>query len=490
MSLEREVWTLGKRLGRGGFGEVLEAWTERGEIAAAKLVLKEPGAERELLFVDLTGVRHVVPVIDRGETETHLVIVMTRAEKSLRQHLEERGGPLDVGEATAILTDVAETFSDLAERDGSAVIHRDLKPENVLMVHGRWCTSDFGIARYAESTADSNTRSHARSSAYTAPERWRDEEVTTAADVYSFGVMAYELLAGERPFRGDTHELRDQHLHKVPPALPGVASRLAALIDMCLAKPSAARPLSVDLPGRLRRTEIMPTLPGVAALQAAGQVEARRRAQQAADLSLVQTRSEQREDLVVAAAGILKWIVAELKATMSAAAFPGDVGVTDHGLRVGLGDATLSLNWLSRVRNNVWGGWGEVPFDVVACTEISVEMPVNHCGYEGRSHSLWYCDVEDAGRFQWYETGFMVFSRDEIASVTPFSMSPSPEIGMALSGASGQWRHAWPFMPVVPGDMNDFVDRWANTLAQAMDGTLTAPNLRPERLVEDSWRKV
>ncbi|WP_330275145.1 serine/threonine protein kinase [Lentzea sp. NBC_00516] len=488
MSLEREVWTLGERLGRGWFGDVLEAWTESGELGAAKLVFKEPGAERELLFAHLTGVRHVIPVIDRGETDTHLVMVMVRAEKSLRQHLDEHVGALDSGAATAILSDVAETLTDLAACDGGPVIHRDLKPENILLLDGRWCTSDFGIARYAESATDSNTRSHAKSSAYTAPERWRDEKVTTATDVYSFGVMAYELLTGERPFRGETPELRDQHLHSMPPLLSDASPQLAGLIDMCLAKPSASRPRSADLPGRLRRTEVVPRLAGVAALQVAGQAEARRRAQEAATLSLARTRREKREELAVAAARSLTWIVDGMKTMASAEAPAADVRDA-NGLRVGVGKALLSLNWLSRV-DNPWEDWDGVPFDVVACTEISVEMPANRLGYEGRSHSLWYCDVEQAGRFQWYETGFMAFSLNETASVTPFSMRPSREIGMALSGVSGRWRHAWPFLPVVPGDMDDFVDRWAGTLAQAADRTLRVPSLLPERPVEGSWRKV
>src|SRR5215510_4572326 len=97
----QQVWTLGTRIGGGGFGQVYAATSATGESAVAKLVPKAPGAERELLFVDLAGVRNVVPVIDSDATDDAWVIVMPRAEQSLRQHLDEVGGPLAVSDASA-----------------------------------------------------------------------------------------------------------------------------------------------------------------------------------------------------------------------------------------------------------------------------------------------------------------------------------------------------------------------------------------------------
>src|SRR6266536_5089369 len=123
----KQEWTLGDRIGAGGFGKVFAARSKAGDEAVAKLVPKAPGAERELLFVDLAGVRNVVPVIDSGETDDAWVIVMPRAERSLRQHLDEVGAPLAVSDAVAVLSDIATALVDL---DGK-VVHRDLKPENV-----------------------------------------------------------------------------------------------------------------------------------------------------------------------------------------------------------------------------------------------------------------------------------------------------------------------------------------------------------------------
>jgi serine/threonine protein kinase len=129
IQLQRYEWILGERLGGGGFGNVFVASSPEVTVpAVAKLVPKGPGAERELLFVNTEGARNVVPVLDVGETDDAYVLVMERAEKSLRQHLEEHGR-LSGQEAVPILGDVATTLADLEGK----VVHRDLKPDNVLL---------------------------------------------------------------------------------------------------------------------------------------------------------------------------------------------------------------------------------------------------------------------------------------------------------------------------------------------------------------------
>ncbi|MGI8757374.1 MAG: hypothetical protein ACR2MB_16265 [Acidimicrobiales bacterium] len=102
-------WRVGDALGSGGFGRVFEA---QGECAAAiKFVPMAPGAEREMLFVDLDGARNVMPVIDSGEYGGHWVLVMPRAEGSLRNHLDRAAGEgLEAGEAIEVLIDVCDTL--------------------------------------------------------------------------------------------------------------------------------------------------------------------------------------------------------------------------------------------------------------------------------------------------------------------------------------------------------------------------------------------
>ena len=173
-------WSVGRQIGSGGFGQVYLATADNIE-AVAKFIPKEPGADRELLFVDLPNVRNVVPVIDHGEYQNFWVLVMPRAQRSLRDYLQDSAGPLTLGETLAVLADICAALTDLDGR----VVHRDLKPENILQLEGVWCLADFGISRYAEAATAEDTRKYALSPPYAAPERWRGERASSAADVYA-----------------------------------------------------------------------------------------------------------------------------------------------------------------------------------------------------------------------------------------------------------------------------------------------------------------
>jgi serine/threonine protein kinase len=191
-------WIVGEAIGAGGFGRVYVVEAD-GEEAVAKLVPKAPGADRELLFVDLQDARNIVTVIDSGETMDEWVLVMPRAERSLRELLDSQADHrIDSEEAVRIMMDLAAALTDLDGR----VVHRDLKPENVLFLGGAWCLADFGISRYAEATTALDTRKFALSPPYAAPERWRSERATSATDIYSLGVIGYEMISGSRPFPG------------------------------------------------------------------------------------------------------------------------------------------------------------------------------------------------------------------------------------------------------------------------------------------------
>ncbi len=85
-------WRLGNLLDIGGFGTIYEAVVDDGSEAVIKLVPKTPGADRELLFEELSALPNIVPILDKGEWNDQYVIAMPRADKSLRQHLEEAGG--------------------------------------------------------------------------------------------------------------------------------------------------------------------------------------------------------------------------------------------------------------------------------------------------------------------------------------------------------------------------------------------------------------
>ena len=147
-------WDLGAPIGSGGFARVHEAVSPDGEPAAIKLIPKDRGAERELLLpAELEDCPNVIPILATGEFEDSWVLVMPRADLSLRNYMRDKT-VLDHADAVAVLTDILAALVALEGR----VVHRDLKPENVLRLNGRWCLADFGIARYAEQATAADTR--------------------------------------------------------------------------------------------------------------------------------------------------------------------------------------------------------------------------------------------------------------------------------------------------------------------------------------------
>ena len=158
MTCSRTTWYLSDRIGGGGYGAVYHATDDAGQLAAVKLVPKESGAQRELLFANPVGARHIVPIIDQGETRDHWILVMPLAVGSLAAEIRA-AAPIPYPATLSALLDIAYALADL---DGK-VVHRDLKPDNVLLLDGSWCLADFGISRYADaSTApDTAVRPHA-----------------------------------------------------------------------------------------------------------------------------------------------------------------------------------------------------------------------------------------------------------------------------------------------------------------------------------------
>ena len=486
LKLGRE-WILGKRIDGGGFGQVFEVTSGAMPPAVAKLVPKEPGAERELLFENLSNVRNVVPIIDSGETKDHWVLIMPRADKSLRRHLEAAGGPLDAAEAVSILIDIAKALADL---DGK-VVHRDLKPENVLLHEGRWCLADFGISRYAEASTATDTQKFAWSDPYAAPERWQGERATTATDVYSLGVMAFELLAGRLPYPGPAeHDFRDQHLHGKIPTDNRIPATLAALIGECLFKAPGARPGPANVLARLERLESAPQSPAVARLREANAAVVQGRAEAEREASAQRTEGERRKDLLDCAVPVLRQVWDQLVGVIKEAAPAVKMQPGRQATAIVLNRASLELAPVAMTPQNPWGGWDAPAFDVIAQTSMSLTIPQDRYGYTGRSHSLWYCDAQEAGRYQWFETAFM-FSPFLARSSRqdPFALDPGIESAKALWTGGAEWQAAWPFTPLTADKIDEFIERWVDWFATAAQGQLQHPSTMPERPPQKSWRR-
>jgi serine/threonine protein kinase len=491
----RLEWKIGDQLDAGGFGKIY--LVDGDQDVVVKLVPKDPGADREFIMDDLSGVRNVMPLLDRGQTEDSWAFVMPRAEMSLHRYLlDQPGNKLDISAALGVLIDIAETLTDLSAK---GVVHRDLKPDNVLLLNGRWCTTDFGIARYAEAATAAETRKRAMTPPYAAPEQWRYERASPAADIYALGIVGYEILAGEWPFAGpETEDFRDQHLHGWPSPLPDIPAPVAALLDQCLSKAVGSRPTAADVLGRLQRqASSAPVASGLAALQQANREEVARLVEQARLASESQTEAERRASLLQDAERQIRSIATTLLEAIKAAAPTIEVSglvaqhlsgdSPTHGWRVRLGTGKLDFEPFRRFEDPP-----SLPFDVIAWCSLGVTKTQDRYGYRGRSHGLWFCDAKAPGQYRWYETAFM--SQPLIGGGTsefdPFAVDPqSNSARQALFPAVGTSQVAWPFTPVDPGEMDEFVNRWASWLAAAASGALMRPSELPERPIAGSWRQ-
>ncbi len=487
IKLTRE-WILGDEIGRGGFAPVHVAWSG-DEQAVVKLVPKAPGADRELLFADLEGIRNVIPIIDRGEHGAYWTLVMPRAEMNLREHLSASGNRLALDDAVAVMKDVCDALVDL---DGK-VVHRDIKPENVLRLNGHWCLADFGISRYAEATTAPDTRKLALTPQYASPEQWKTERTTSAADVYALGVMAFEMVAGARPFPGPTREdYREQHVHVSPPPLTGVPAGLASLVDECLYKAPGARPTAANIRARLEHVASPPVSPGLARLQQTNREEVRRLSEASSRQTQAQSEAERRAALFVAAKAALNQISGELQSGITSVASSAVKSIDrDSGWSLQLNKARLTL---LPVRPYPPGSWGQHPkpsFDIVCYSALNLTIPQNYHGYEGRSHSLWFGDIQQEGNYRWFETAFMfgVFVR-RISKQAPFSLNPGSEAARAVGSGLSDYAVAWPFSPLVAGELDEFIDRWAGWLADGSSDRLNYPGQMPERDPQGSWRRA
>lgn len=246
-------------LGSGAAGDVWRAETTvGGEQVAAKILKTEHASDPALVerFIRersvLIGLRHpnIVAVRDLVvEGETIAIVMDLIPGGSLRELLEARQ-TLKPSEA---LTLVAQVFRALGEAHGRSVTHRDIKPDNVLLTEqwtgpsdGTVRVADFGIAAVV-SERNRQTTGILGTPQYMAPELISHGRTTPAADVYSTGVMLYELLAGRTPFAGPGTDftIAYRHVTSQPPRLD-LPAPLADWVARLLAKDPGERPGAVE----------------------------------------------------------------------------------------------------------------------------------------------------------------------------------------------------------------------------------------------------
>lgn len=489
VKLEQHVWEVGDKLGAGGYGSVREAWRDSVERAVAKFVSIKPGAQRELLIGASTNLPHVVPVLDSGEDDGMYVLIMPRAEYSLRQYITDN--VLSFEEKIAILSDVAHGLKEIQQ---AGLVHRDLKPENVLYTDGVWQLCDFGIARYRDASTSAVTRKHSFTALYAAPEQWQSERATSATDMYAFGVTAYELLEGHLPFQGQTTEaLREQHLHTTAPDLSIEAPRLQVMVEQCLYKAAGARPTVDWVLQQLAHAADAPASPGVQQLQQVSQQYSALRSQAFAEDEQRKTLLERRKELFQYACQSFEHLRATVQNTIVDNAPLAKTEQRDEqtnlGDKITISSVTLAAARLEFVGPRIiqperWNG----PFEVIACASIELQQISTHNDYPGRSHSLWYCDALQEGRFEWFELAFMdspLFGGRR--HMEPYAEQPE-RISIAFDRVIGTAQLAWPLEQLDRADPQEFVDRWIRWFAEASNSKLFKPSTMPEKPVERNWR--
>src|SRR5205823_1824543 len=211
--------------------------------------------KREILLAAKLQHPHIVPLLTAGEANGLPYFTMPFVDgESLRVRLA-RHGELPVNHAIRILREIA---SALAYAHEHGIVHRDLKPDNVLLSGGSAMVTDFGVAKAL--SASTNAEHAGLTSlgvalgtpAYMSPEQASaDPSVDHRADIYSLGVLAYELLTGQPPFAGRTPQhLLAAHVTEAPEAITrrraSLPPALAALVMRCLEKRPADRPQSAS----------------------------------------------------------------------------------------------------------------------------------------------------------------------------------------------------------------------------------------------------
>jgi serine/threonine protein kinase len=241
-------YRLEARIGAGGMSTVYRALDETLQRpVAVKLMNREVASDsdqlerfrREARAVAQLSHPHIVGVIDAGEDEGRPYIVFEYVEGETLKERIRRQGRLPITEAVAYAIEIARALGAAHARH---IVHRDVKPQNVLIdEEGSAKVTDFGIARVLDEeglTADGRVLG---TTDYVSPEQALGQPVTGQSDLYSLGVVLYEMLSGEVPFKGDSQvAVAMKHVREELPDVqtkrPEVSAALAAVVETATAK--------------------------------------------------------------------------------------------------------------------------------------------------------------------------------------------------------------------------------------------------------------
>ncbi|CAN5223636.1 hypothetical protein BH10PSE17_BH10PSE17_28440 [soil metagenome] len=236
-------FTLSRKLGEGGMSQV---WLAERDANQQEVVLKllqiQHNQNQEALqrfiqeYALISQIEHpnVARIYEQGFSETHAYIAMEHFPGGDLRALTKGGLHADV--AQAVLIQIAGALAAIHSR---GIVHRDMKPDNVMLRNdGSLALADFGIAKHVEMHMTHTKHGEVFGTPYyLSPEQALGAPVDRRSDIYSLGVMLYEMLAGKKPYYADNAQaLLYQHVHAPVPTLPAAHARFQPLVSKMMAK--------------------------------------------------------------------------------------------------------------------------------------------------------------------------------------------------------------------------------------------------------------
>jgi serine/threonine-protein kinase len=272
-------YRLDERIGGGGMGDVWRGTDEvLGRTVAVKIMLPalldEPGFAERFRGEARTMARlkhaGVVNVYDYSSDAQTAFLVMEYVDGDPLSRTLSRVGRLTAARTMAL---VAQAADALEAAHSLGIVHRDVKPGNLMVrANGTLVLTDFGISR-SEMAGLTGTGTVLGTASYLSPEQAAGQVATAASDVYALGVVAYQCLAGRRPFEGDNPlEIAMKHVRETPPPLPtDIPPAVREIVMRALAKEPANRwPSAAVLAAVARQAAATLGSPGAAATSAPG----------------------------------------------------------------------------------------------------------------------------------------------------------------------------------------------------------------------------
>ncbi len=248
-------YQLTDRIAIGGMGEVWKARDQvLGRVVAIKILKEEYTGDPGFLNRFRAEARHtallshpgIANVFDYGEEEGSGYLVMELVPGQPLSAIIERDRTLSPERTLSV---IGQTSAALSAAHEQGLVHRDVKPGNLLiMPDGKVKITDFGIARIADQVPLTQTGQVMGTAQYLAPEQATGQQATGSSDIYALGIIGYEVLAGRRPFSGESQiAIALAQVNDTPPPLPtSVPAPVRALVMSMLAKDPAGRPANAD----------------------------------------------------------------------------------------------------------------------------------------------------------------------------------------------------------------------------------------------------